>query len=1260
MSDTARQIGGTIVGATIGFVLGGPAGALKGALWGYTLGGAFRHSQRIMNTDRALTDLKVQVSSYGVMIPIIFGRMRTAGNMIWSRDKERHTITTVTRVGLPWNRDEVVDTTYWYSITCAVLVCQGPALAVRKIFANGKLIYDVSLNASPDGHIASHQVRVYLGDEDQEPSALMEAYLGAGNAPAYRGYVRVEFDTLALGPWGGNIPTFEFEVIRSGTEVILDPQDWFDLPDSESFYASYSGTNNYRAAQPTPNTERVWVVLSDGGNARKLGLVNAYSREFSFPPLTFDGDIAIAHVDNQGRAWISKDGGSDEGLRIVTQGGGVTVIEFELADGEPTRWNKLVRINDEQVYLLYNNTAAAQWDLRYVTLAAPAHVHTAINSGRWFHSFLTNAGAIVGRCYVACHTLNSTTAANARLGYAAQNVWTTLVDYNRDDIVPEGIVSDEGYIYCRSANTGEANRIEKRNASTGALIDYATLTGISATTYSGTPAFSLIDDDAYLIVQLGTRLAKIATGTMEEELTADVAASNEFLVGGSAYGGLGVVVTQIGSNNTILKLVPPEPLYDVLPPTLDDVVTELVEHSALTAADLNVTALAAIDVQGFALTQQGSIRDALELLRGAFFFDATESDYKLKFVLRDGASIVTIPQDDLGARSPGESAIDPLRTVRMQELELPRRVNVNYVDRDADYQIGKQSSKRTATESQQEVTIGLPVVLTAEQAAQVAEAAMYEAWTLRESHELATSRAYALYEPCDVITAVAGGVNHVLRLVEKHEGANGVIRWRAVTALAEAYTQVAPGAEAGGTQTVTMLAPSEPVFLDTHLLRDEDDLPGFYFGAHGLSDNWSGAKLYQSRDDGTSYEAVANGVIPSAVTAGVAETVLAATDADRVEFFDWANTVDVRLESGELSSYTRAQILEGAAPPYQLGGEIFYARSAVPAAGTYTLSGLLRARAGTESYMDAHAIGERFVVLDSTLRTIPQSAGDIGLEFDYKAVSIGSTVGRASNVEFTNTALRLKPLSPVQVRGKPQDDDDYVIRWRRRTRYDAPLRDGVDAPLGEASERYEIDILRDGAVVRTLEATENTVTYTAAQQTADFGAAVAELAVDVYQMSEAYGRGYPASETLNPLTEHRYWRINAITVPSGSYLHLSELALFRDGVDITADATTSASGHSMVLGPLSRMTDGNLGTNVAWNETDVEDGTFYLQFDFGAGTESAVNGIKQAGASTGETNRFMQAFTLQYSDDGSSWTTLGSKSGLSEPGAGTFSALYSF
>jgi hypothetical protein len=92
--------------------------------------------------------------------------------------------------------------------------------------------------------------------------------------------------------------------------------------------------------------------------------------------------------------------------------------------------------------------------------------------------------------------------------------------------------------------------------------------------------------------------------------------------------------------------------------------------------------------------------------------------------------------------------------------------------------------------------------------------------------------------------------------------------------------------------------------------------------------------------------------------------------------------------------------------------------------------------------------------------------------------------------------------------------DDLHLTWIRRTRLGGDTWDTVEVPLGEAEERYEIDILDSAAVKRTLTATTPATTYTAAQQTADFGAPQASIALRLYQLSPTRGRGTPCEATL--------------------------------------------------------------------------------------------------------------------------------------------------
>ena len=68
--------------------------------------------------------------------------------------------------------------------------------------------------------------------------------------------------------------------------------------------------------------------------------------------------------------------------------------------------------------------------------------------------------------------------------------------------------------------------------------------------------------------------------------------------------------------------------------------------------------------------------------------------------------------------------------------------------------------------------------------------------------------------------------------------------------------------------------------------------------------------------------------------------------------------------------------------------------------------------------------------------------------------------------------------------------------------------------VGEASEAYDVDVMNGGTVVRTLTATSSTVTYTAAQQTTDFGSPQSSVTVRVYQRSAVIGRGFPGIATI--------------------------------------------------------------------------------------------------------------------------------------------------
>ena len=180
--------------AALGFWIGGPTGAAIG----WSIGSA---SQAPDVEAPGVGDLRVQTSQYGVAVPMVSGKQRVSGNIIWSADKTTYENTSGGKGGGP----EV--TTVGYKISLAIALCQGPILGVTRVWEQGKLTADVN----------SSQTRLpgklYLGSNTQTPDPTMEAHEGVGNVPAYRGISYIVLEDFDLGQTGA-IPQFSFEVVK--------------------------------------------------------------------------------------------------------------------------------------------------------------------------------------------------------------------------------------------------------------------------------------------------------------------------------------------------------------------------------------------------------------------------------------------------------------------------------------------------------------------------------------------------------------------------------------------------------------------------------------------------------------------------------------------------------------------------------------------------------------------------------------------------------------------------------------------------------------------------------------------------------------------------------------------------------------------------------------------------------------------------------------------------------------------------------------
>jgi hypothetical protein len=186
---------------------------------------------------------------------------------------------------------------------------------------------------------------------------------------------------------------------------------------------------------------------------------------------------------------------------------------------------------------------------------------------------------------------------------------------------------------------------------------------------------------------------------------------------------------------------------------------------------------------------------------------------------------------------------------------------------------------------------------------------------------------------------------------------------------------------------------------------------------------------------------------------------------------------------------------------------------------TYALSRLLRGQLGTEWAMESDLesplpAGAPFVLLNSSLLPVARGHDELGRPLQLRLIVSGRDYSDPATLalDVTPGATALTPLSPVHLRAR-RSAAGTTLSWVRRTRRGGDGW-GVEVPLGEEREAYEVDIISGASVVRTLTTASPTLLYPAADELADFGAPQASLSVAVYQMSTTIGRGIAARATL--------------------------------------------------------------------------------------------------------------------------------------------------
>lgn len=1074
----------------VGAVIGAPFGmSALGWSVGTALGGMIAASDQPDQYGPKLSDLKLQKSTVGEAIAVIYGRARVAGNVIDGSDLEQHEHVEDVGGGKGGGPQSH---TFTYTAHVAIGICEGEIAGIGRMWQDYKLVSDGSaktIDAIAGSSVKASAVRIYLGTEDQMPDPALQAIHG-DLCPAYRGLAYIVFENLDLTASGGRVPNFEFEVFRladKGEPRIINATTL----KLEQLGPNYVGTELYERVTGSGPFGVYWdgiphISGHDGGVVRMTAL-NYSSSPYNGQPPSLRNNRSFA-IDYNGNFKSNEGRGGEEvliGSRVDTSGPAPVFYQYVgLVRGDPSAAVQALTLN-----------AASNRIINAETLGL-AVFGSAIGSGNLltYAGLGSEAGRVMAGLYVSQDGF-SVYMFTAAVGGPGVDRWLKLQ-----------------FTAARTLSVVEHGTCDYLGDGTNAAIPSNKISGTGSSPYNAGLAGMMESDGVHLWTCRDgpVNVFKIEEGKLSHLTTLDTGAyANDFR---SIYVQNGVAFL---AGQRSCAQVTRIPTLEAKTVTLGGIVGDICARCGLTPDEIDVSELTD-PVNGFVIGARMPGRAAILPLQSGFFFDARESEGKLRFPKRGSAPVAVIPEDDLAAHAgdAGSENLDTVELTRMQEVELPSETVVNYFSLDGDYANGSQRGQRQTTDSLNTVGMNLAIVMSDAKAKQVAMVNNLAPWVNRNPVSFSTSRKYIHIEPCDVVTVYKDGQPLVVRIVSRTEGGDGVISFQAVMEDPEIYSQSAtPGRTLATTQTLSLPSSTYLQPLDIPALTDAyADGPVLLFAADGYTDAWKGAALFASEDGGANYADTRKTFAPGAIL-GFAMTALPAPKT--IATFDETSFVDVRLTdlADTLSSASEAAVL-GGANAILIGDEVLqYKHATQIGPGQFRLSGLLRGRRGSDWASGSHKEGDRFVALSpAMLRQLNMSPAQIGKEILFKAPTAGATVASARAVSLTYKAENMRPLAPVYGFGyRDVSPADWHLRWTRRSRAGGDWLDYVDARIAETSEKYDLEIYADSAFTvlkRTFtDLTTAEATYTATQQVSDFGSAQTKLFCKVYQKSDVIGRG---------------------------------------------------------------------------------------------------------------------------------------------------------
>lgn len=1064
--SNGRQIG-SLVGSLIAayFTAGASYAALAvaagGAVGGY-IGGQL-DPEKIQGP--RLDDLKVQVSTYGVAIPILYGTERATGNVIWSTDRMERSTTTRSGKG----GGSVKTTTYSYFVHMRILLCQTPRdgtpVQIIKMLKDGKLIWDASSGASVGSVLASEvgqdaTMVVYQGDAAQLPDPVEELHAGGpGSVPAYRNVASVSMRDVECP--GGRIPQFAFVCSVGATIQTLKPEIASGQAELET-YETMTGFMRkdgsavhcrYSTIQWGPYY-RIFMTEVGAGYTQKSGYMEVR------------GNPAVVTKPS---ALIPVVGGPPAFITMVFQDANdysANIISIQLIDLTSRTIRTIGQfVPPADTVYAYKWAAFDEATGDYVVVPYAQGATSSTMPG-----------------FVLCKPSGCSIIAKPATGYGPCAAYG-------------------GIVHMMSTDCTQVTAI---NVATwpGVELDTYPLPGVSGIFSQGGCLMRADEAGVYALVarfeagpansrglfRRGVGGYEVVTNDVNIPIGGGLIANTQWYSTFFTDGKIAVLGPhQTATGNYAYHLLRFNAMVPVSAKAKDIIADQCIRSGTLA---YDVSGIPDSDTAvGYKLANVASARANIDPILTAFRIFSVDEDGLVKFKKYDAATVVAqISYDELGAYADGQAG-DTMPLLRKQEKDLPRAVVVSYIDASFDFQPAAEREGRQVTDATQTLQVNLPLAMNSDQAKRVAATVLFQQWRSMNTRTTNVMRKYAYASPGDLVDIeYPRGTWKIWRLVTSSDTGR-LLEWAVEPGDTDLFEHTAVGAGDYPGQQVPPLSPlTKMVLMNGPIMRDTDNNPGVYVAGEGYGPGWGGYTLWTGADDATLEE---RGTVTSGTSIGFCESAL----GDWLPTMrDTANSLIVNMGTDTLSSITDAVMLAGRTNLAWVGADgrwelVQFMTAASLGSGRYLLSTFLRGLYGTERFRGTHQADDTFILIDAQgagMLRPNQSAGDIGQALQYRAVSIGRSLDSAPSQSFANTAVGLLPYSPWDARKAKAANNDQTLTWQRRTRLSTSALKGI-VPLGESHEEYLVEFYTSSSFA-TRAASANvantrSITITSAMQT---------------------------------------------------------------------------------------------------------------------------------------------------------------------------------